>query len=312
MVVKQMQIGSFAVFAYLVGSKATGEALVIDPAGDQERIVQEAEKKGLRITTIVNTHSHVDHVMGNKRMKELTGAQIVIHEAEAANLGDQPAYLMDMFGAESSPAADRTVRENDVITVGDVSLRVIHTPGHSPGSICLHTDGLVFTGDTLFVSGVGRTDLQGGSWQTLVSSIRTKLFVLPDDTMVLPGHNYGETPKSTIGMEKVHNPYVGSRARKQGLAPFSLRPLSGFMPDDGRDGGHVGRREVASCGSPEIDQEAAHDCPRSGGGFGQGVRPRGGDKGPGAGEDTCRHDRRHERGKPDRRPVRGQPGQLSA
>jgi glyoxylase-like metal-dependent hydrolase (beta-lactamase superfamily II) len=118
---------------------------------------------------------------------------------------------MHMFDAEPSPPADITVRENDLITVGDISLKVIHTPGHSPGAICLYTDGLVFTGDTLFVGGVGRTDLEGGSWQVLVNGIRNKLFTLPDTTVVLPGHNYGEASKSTIGMEKVHNPYVGSR-----------------------------------------------------------------------------------------------------
>ncbi|MGD0230189.1 MAG: MBL fold metallo-hydrolase [Syntrophorhabdales bacterium] len=212
MFVKQVEVGRFGVFAYLVGSEATGDALVIDPAGDEEWLVREAEKNKLRITYIVNTHSHVDHVMGNKRMKELTGAQIIIHEAEAAYLGNEPAHLTNMFGAPPSPPADRTVREGDVIAVGDISLKVIHTPGHSQGSICLYTEGLIFTGDTLFVGGVGRTDLQGGSWQTLVNSIHNKIFALPDTTVVLPGHNYGEASKSTVGMEKVHNPYVGSRS----------------------------------------------------------------------------------------------------
>ena len=173
--------------------------------------MQEAERNKLRITRIVNTHFHIDHVMGNGKMKALTGARIVIHEAEASYLAHQPAHVMGAFGAEQSPAADETVKNNDVLTVGDVSLKVIHTPGHSPGSICLYTDGLVFTGDTLFVGGVGRTDLDGGSWETLVDSIRNKLFVLPDTTVVLPGHNYGQYTKSTVGTEKVNNPYVGSR-----------------------------------------------------------------------------------------------------
>ena len=212
MFVKQIEVGGFAVFAYIVGSEAAGDALVIDPADEGERLVREAGKAKLKIKYIVNTHSHVDHIMGNKAMKDLTGAQIIIHEAEAAALSHQPAHLASMFHATPSPPADITVRENDLITVGDVSLRVIHTPGHSPGGICLYTDGLVFTGDTLFVGGVGRTDLGGGSWATMVQSIRTKLFTLPDTTVVLPGHNYGEAPKSTIGMEKVHNPYVGSRS----------------------------------------------------------------------------------------------------
>jgi hydroxyacylglutathione hydrolase len=211
MFTRQMQVGSFAVFAYIVGSEETGEALVIDPAANGELLAREAEKNKLKIKYIVNTHSHIDHIMGNKLMKELTGAKIIIHEAEARWLTAQSPQMMNMFGAEASPPADITVKENDLITVGDISLKVLHTPGHSPGSICLYVDGLVFTGDTLFVGGVGRTDLQGGSWQTLVSSIRTKLFTLSDATVVLPGHNYGMAPKSTIGLEKVNNPYVGSR-----------------------------------------------------------------------------------------------------
>ena len=212
MIVKQVQVGRFAVFAYLVGSEKTGDALVIDPADECEAIVKHAEKQGLRIKYIVNTHSHVDHVMGNKRMKDLTGAQIIIHEKDAPALNEQASYQMSMFGAEPSPPADITVKEGDHIVVGDVSLEVLHTPGHSPGGMCLYGDGLVFTGDTLFVGGVGRTDLEGGSWQVLASSIRNKLFTLPDATVVLPGHNYGETKKSTLGKEKVNNQYVGSRA----------------------------------------------------------------------------------------------------
>jgi glyoxylase-like metal-dependent hydrolase (beta-lactamase superfamily II) len=213
MFVKQMEVGRFAVFAYLVGDESSGEALVIDPAADAHRILAEAGKKDLKIKYIVNTHSHVDHIMGNKQTKDLTGASIVIHEKESHALAQQSSYTMSMFGAEASPPADVIVKEGDFVTVGKVSLEVIHTPGHSPGSICLYANGLLFTGDTLFVGAVGRTDLEGGSWHTLVSSIRTKLFALPDATVVLPGHNYGASPKSTIGIEKGSNPYVGTHAR---------------------------------------------------------------------------------------------------
>jgi glyoxylase-like metal-dependent hydrolase (beta-lactamase superfamily II) len=145
-------------------------------------------------------------------MKELTNAEIIIHEKESNALIQQSSSMMQMFHAEPSPPADITVRDGDTITIGETSLRVIHTPGHSPGCICLYHNGMVFTGDTLFVGGVGRTDLGGGSLQQLVSSIREKLFVLPNETVVAPGHNYGDAPKSTIGREKVNNPYVGDRA----------------------------------------------------------------------------------------------------
>lgn len=212
MFVKQIQVGGFAVFAYIVACKITNEALVIDPAAEEDRIFKEAESRGYTIKYIVNTHSHIDHIMGNRQMKELTGAEIIIHEKEAGYLVQQSPYMMQMFHAEPSPPADITVREGDFITIGKTSLKVLNTPGHSPGSICLYHNGMVFTGDTLFVGGVGRTDLGGGSLQQLVSSIRDKLFVLPDDTIVAPGHNYGDTPKSTIGREKVYNPYVGERA----------------------------------------------------------------------------------------------------
>jgi hydroxyacylglutathione hydrolase len=212
MFVKQIQVGGFAVFAYIVACKVTNEALVIDPAAEEDRIFKEAENRGYNIKYIVNTHSHIDHVMGNRRMKELTNAEIIIHEKESSALIQQSSSMMQMFHAQPSPPADITVREGDIITIGETSLRVIHTPGHSPGCICLYHNGMVFTGDTLFVGGVGRTDLGGGSLQQLVSSIREKLFVLPNETVVAPGHNYGDTPKSTIGREKVNNPYVGDRA----------------------------------------------------------------------------------------------------
>jgi hydroxyacylglutathione hydrolase len=212
MFVKQIQVGQMAVFAYIVGCKITKEALIIDPAAEEERLFKEAADKDYRIKYIVNTHSHIDHIMGNRRMKELTDAKIIIHEIESYSLINQSPQMMSMFNAEPSPPADITVKDGDYITIGETSLEVIHTPGHSPGSISLYHKGIVFTGDTLFVGGVGRTDLGGSSWQDLVSSVHNKLFTLPDETIVAPGHNYGDTPKSTIGREKVYNPYVGQRS----------------------------------------------------------------------------------------------------
>ncbi len=208
MFLKQMQVGHMAVFAYLVGDPATGDALVIDPAARIDDIIALAEKSGLRIQYIVNTHGHVDHISGNTEMKSKTGAKIVIHESDAEMLTSTPAMILRMFGAKRSAAADITVRDGDVLTVGGVSLKVLHTPGHSPGSISLFTEGHVFTGDTLFVGGVGRTDLPGGSGRVMARSIQEKLCTLPDDTTVLPGHNYGGMPTSTIGREKRYNPFL--------------------------------------------------------------------------------------------------------
>ena len=212
MFVKQIEVGGMAIFAYLVACKVTNEALFIDPAAETERLLKEAQSRGYTIKYIVNTHSHIDHIMGNKRMKDLTGADIIIHEKDASALIHQPPSMLEMFHAEPSPPADITVKDGDLITIGETSLKVIHTPGHSPGGICLYHNGMVFTGDTLFVGAVGRTDLGGGSWEILAASIHNKLFTLPDETVVAPGHNYGDAPKSTIGREKVYNPYVGQRA----------------------------------------------------------------------------------------------------
>lgn len=209
MILDQIQISGFEIFCYVLGDPETGEGILVDPGGPAEGIIARAKSVGVsKVVMIVNTHSHVDHVAGNEWMQQATGAPIAIHEAEVQDLVNPHPAMLAMFNAKASPAPAVLLKEGDEIRFGNKSVKVIHTPGHSRGSVCLYWPGYVITGDTLFVGGVGRTDLPGGSYETLQASIRNKLFALPDETIVLPGHNYGDTPTSTIGREKVENPFV--------------------------------------------------------------------------------------------------------
>lgn len=194
MVIKQIQVGGMLNYAYIIGDPEAGEGLVIDPSWEADRLYAIAREEGLEIKYIVNTHCHEDHVSGNKRMKELTGGLIAIHEAESK-------YLKHFF----PPEADMRLKERDIINLGKVSVMVMHTPGHSPGSICLMAENNLFTGDTLFVGGCGRTDLPGGDDSEFHKSL-VRLKGLDDSISVYPGHNYGDIPVSTIGREKQNNP----------------------------------------------------------------------------------------------------------
>jgi hydroxyacylglutathione hydrolase len=209
MIIEQIQIGGFQIFCYVLGDKDTGEGIVVDPGGPSGPILERADKAGITtVKYIVNTHNHVDHVAGNADMKKATGAPIAIHEEDADGLVSANPAMLQMLNADASPAADLLLKDGDKITFGNESLEVIHTPGHTRGGICLYWPGYVVTGDTLFVGGVGRTDLPGGSYEVLQASIRNRLFTLPDDTVVLSGHAYGATPTSTIANEKKDNMFV--------------------------------------------------------------------------------------------------------
>jgi hydroxyacylglutathione hydrolase len=190
---EQIKVGFMDVFCYLIASPLTGKALVIDPAGNEDQIMERINLKKLNLEFIINTHGHGDHTCGNQRMQELTGGKILMHRLDD-ELFNSPAGqdMARQWGFRPSPPADK------------------HTPGHSPGGICLYYPGHVFTGDTLFVGSIGRTDLPGASETQFLRSIREKLLTLPDETIVWPGHDYGWRPSSTIGTERSTNPYLRS------------------------------------------------------------------------------------------------------
>lgn len=211
MIVEQMIVGHMEVCCYLVGCPETRKALLIDPAGNEDQVVQKAVNLGLAVQYIVNTHGHPDHTCGNKRVKELTGALVVMHEMDDdffQNAQSQMFYRQ--MGFDPAPPADIRIKDGEIITIGNISLKAIHTPGHTPGAVCLYGQENLFTGDTLFVGAVGRTDLPGGSLETLLKSIEERILPLPDATIIWPGHDYGDSPTSTLGEEKETNPYISN------------------------------------------------------------------------------------------------------
>ena len=207
--IEQVKVGFMEVFCYIVACPVNKETLVIDPAGDEELVVEKIKQYGLNLKYIVNTHGHGDHTCGNKQVKTLTGAKIIMHELDDKMFNSEEGQTMArQWAFTPSPPADITVKEGDQIVVGDVALKVIHTPGHSPGGISLFGNGNLFTGDTLFVGGIGRTDLPGCSMSQFMYSIKQKLLTLPGDTIVWPGHDYGIRPSSTIDIERRTNPWL--------------------------------------------------------------------------------------------------------
>lgn len=204
MLMEQLEVGPIMANCYILGCEQTKEAAVIDPGGDVDQILAALSNHGLTVKLIVNTHGHFDHVGANRKLKEATGAPILIHKGDAPML-TQLAASAASFGlsAENSPEPDRLLEDGDTISFGDITLTVFHTPGHSPGGVALHTDGYVFVGDTLFSGSIGRTDLPGGNYSVLLMSVQEKIFSLPDDTRVFCGHG----PETTVGREKRYNPF---------------------------------------------------------------------------------------------------------
>lgn len=204
MIVKRLIVGPLEENTYIIGDEATREAIVVDPGDEPDRILDEIKSNDLKVNTVICTHAHFDHVGASGDIKKATGARILIHKEDLQvydTAKDQAAVWG--FDIDDIPQPDGFVDEGDEIQVGNLKFKVMHTPGHSPGALCLYGEGIVITGDTIFAGSVGRTDFPGGSTEKLRESFK-RLLGLPDDTKVYAGHG----PETTIGAEKKSNYFV--------------------------------------------------------------------------------------------------------
>lgn len=205
LILETLPLGLFQTNCYLVGCPQSRQAMVLDPGGNVPPILERAQALHLTIVLIVNTHGHFDHIVGNAALARATAAPIAIHELDAPLLYDPQYDLSFLLGLRREPShPSRLLRDGDLVQVGTLSFRVLHTPGHTPGGICLLGHGLLFSGDTLFHQGIGRTDLPGGDMETLIHSLETVVLPLDDELVVYPGHG----PRTTIGYEKRYNPFL--------------------------------------------------------------------------------------------------------
>ena len=207
MIFHQVPVGPMQNFVYLIGDEGTKQAAVVDAGWDIDAIIEIANKEKLKIAKIILTHYHYDHAQKASELADKTKAEIFFHEG-----GGQ--FLKTAI--KNASIKINKLKDNDKISIGKIKIKIIHTPGHTPGSICLLAENKLLTGDTLFVSAIGRTDLPGGDAVKLFESLQ-KLKKLPDKTEVYPGHDYGETPSSTIKDEKENNPYFKCKNKEEFL-----------------------------------------------------------------------------------------------
>ena len=205
--IERLVVGPLAGNCYILKSDA--ELAVVDPGGDAETILAKTTELGGRVKYVIDTHGHVDHIAANREVIEATGAQLLIHELDAKLLAHPDGNLSSLMGMTlTSPTPDRLLKEGDRVIVGEDEMMVLHTPGHTPGGICLLGPDYVFTGDTLFVDSIGRTDFPGGSSELMQASLDRLQTVLRKDTMLYPGH--GEP--GSFGRALLVNPFLGSLA----------------------------------------------------------------------------------------------------
>ena len=205
MKVKKVVVGIFEANCYILWDEKDKEAIVVDPGEEGERIIEVIRKDSLKIRSIVNTHTHIDHIGANDFLREKTEAPLLAHSADVFLLQNAELNLSALTGKDRSfGLPDRVLEEGDEIRVGGFSLRILHTPGHTPGGICLYGDNKLFSGDTLFAGGIGRTDLAAGDLRELQKSIKDKILTLPDEVVVYPGHG----PSTTVGKERRYNFFI--------------------------------------------------------------------------------------------------------
>jgi len=201
---KSLVVGPLASNCYIAGDESTREGVIIDPADEAKVILRSVEELGLNIRSIILTHGHPDHIAALKEVKEATGAEIAVHTGDAEYYKQGALALAFGFSCPTPPPPDKLLNDGDSIDIGDLHFKVIHTPGHTPGGICLFGHGVLFSDDTLFNYGIGRYDLPGGDYAQLMNSLQARLMVLPDETIVYPGHG----PRTTIGAERRSNPFL--------------------------------------------------------------------------------------------------------
>lgn len=205
---KTIQVGALETNCYIIFNEENS-AIIIDPGGEGEKISLFIEEKKLRPLMIINTHGHADHCGANKFLKEKYSIPILLHTDDTGILNSfENKFIFPLMGGTPSPSPDRLLKDGDLIEFGKTSLKIIHTPGHTPGSISIFINGILFSGDLIFSGSVGRTDLPGGSWTQLINSIKSKILTLPDETIILPGHGLS----TTVGEERENNPFINYEA----------------------------------------------------------------------------------------------------
>jgi len=204
LLIEKMEVGAFAANCYLVACSETKEGVIIDPGAEGKQVVKKAGEMGMAVKYIINTHGHIDHVGSNGEVKKAFAVPVLVHEKDAPMFRSPQASLALFTGKGKLPAPDQTFRNGDVFSAGRLSIQVLETPGHTPGSVTLDIQGRLFTGDTLFAGSIGRTDLPGGSYQQIIASIKSKILVYNDDTEVYPGHG----SLTTVGEERQFNPFL--------------------------------------------------------------------------------------------------------